>query len=359
MSPSPPPAGRDRDPTWLEIGGSLAFAGVAFRLDPAGTVTQVFGAGLPGLDVTDLQGRRFDAVIPPAILQASDLPTRIGEALSTRLPVHVPRVVIGEGLTARHLRVRIAPVPGRSAEVVVLLDDVTEAVEAVVRAERQACQARTAVLAANVAHEMRNPLSALSLAFQVVASSPGDPRHGDVLRKVQAQVGRLDRIVEDLVEFSRPPSPTRSVVDLASAARDAVLAAAPAARVHVDGPALTLADPSLLHQGLAGLLAEAAAVAARPDGVEVRVGPGPRLTVSDDGPPVPTAARARLFDPFSRVRTRTGSGLVLALARTLLEAMGGTLELASPPGDPTTFRVSLPAPGDPSPSPGGSAGRTG
>jgi signal transduction histidine kinase len=353
VTSSTPPSGLpDRDPSRRTDAGSPAFEGVVLRLDPSGTVTRSWGTGPPGLLLADPLGRRYDAVIPVEVLQAAYLPTRIGEALASGLPVQIPCVEVGRPPAARFLRIRV--VPDRSSEVEILLEDVTDAVEAAVRAEREAWRARTAVLASHVAHDLRNPLSALSLTIQVVAASGAvDPRHRAVLEKVQAQVARLDRIVEDLVAFSRPHVVARRAVDLAAIARDVAGSTAPDAPVLVEGPATALADPSLLRQALACLLVNAREVAS--ERVEVHVGPGPRLQVSDDGPPMAAEERAGPFDPFTR--SRGGSTLALALAQRLVEAMGGALDLA--PGAGTTLRISLPAPGEPSPSPGGSAAHTG
>lgn len=334
-----------------------SFVGLALHLDRTGTVIRAWGTGLGWTGLVDPTGQRYDAVIPAAIVEAADLPTRIGEALSTALPIHLSGVEVLQGSSPLHLRVKVIPLPDRSFEVLILLDDVSDAVEAVVRAERQACQARTAVLAANVAHEMRNPLSALSLALQVVEAS--DPRHRSVLEKVQALVVRLDRIVEDLVEFSRPPPVTLRLVDLAGLVRGALPATLPKARVRVDGPAMALADPSLFQQALASLLASARDAASAPDRVEVHVGPGPRVAVSDDRPPLPASTRDRLLAPFSRVGSRGDGGLALATARKLVEAMGGTLDLPPTETPRFTLRLRLPAPEGSSPFRAGSGGHSG
>jgi signal transduction histidine kinase len=253
--------------------------------------------------------------------------------------------------------VRVVPAPAHSSEVVVLLDDLTASVDDIVRAERAACRARTAVLAANVAHEMRNPLSALSLSLQVVGGSLGELGYRFILDKLQAQILRLDRIVEDLVEFARPLSAVVRGVDLAELVHDAVLASIPAARIHVDGPSAALADPALLQQALTCLLTQARESASGPEGIVVRVGPGPRFTISDDGPPLSAADRDHLFQPFTRIRTPGGSALALATARKLVEAMGGTLDLVL--AGQTTLGVSLPSPEGPWPSPVGSEAHSG
>jgi signal transduction histidine kinase len=111
-----------------------------------------------------------------------------------------------------------------------------------------------------------------------------------------------------------------------------------------------LADPTRLRQVLLNLLSNAIKYN-RPGGwVRLRAkaaGDLVELSVADSGPGLSEAERARLFTPFERLGAKhgpvAGTGLGLALSRQLAEAMGGSIEVESEPGQGATFRVRLPA----------------
>ena len=210
-------------------------------------------------------------------------------------------------------------------------------------------------LAAAVAHEVRNPLAVIRSAAQGLAESlpAGDEEAQRAYAFITAEIDRLGSVVTSLLAFARPlrVEPTAvSVHDLFD--RALLLAhdelAGKALRVRRDEAAALPAirgDSDLICQVLLGLLANAAEAA--PAGGEVALGATAadgtvELAVADSGPGVPANLRARIFEPFFTTRPR-GTGLGLAVARQIVEAHGGRIEVAEPAGGGARFSLRLPA----------------
>ncbi|MCK6490606.1 MAG: HAMP domain-containing histidine kinase, partial [Planctomycetes bacterium] len=192
---------------------------------------------------------------------------------------------------------------------------------------------------ATIAHEVRNPLSAVRLTVQLAARAPGaDAR----LAPLTDELDRLDLTVDELLGFARGMNVERQPCDLAVVAADVLrllrrqadhagialaLVPAPASAAPVQ------ADPRRLRQLLLNLLLNA--LQARRDGraasrVAVELA-ADGFAVADDGPGVDPALVPRLFDAFTSDRVG-GTGLGLNLARAIAEAHGATL--AYEPGNP-------------------------
>jgi signal transduction histidine kinase len=208
-------------------------------------------------------------------------------------------------------------------------------------------------LAAGMAHEVRNPLASIAgAAAQLRKGSHGEATRDELLRIVERESARLDDLVREFLEYARPPKLVRTACDVNAVVAEAVAlvthSAAPrSVTVRVDAapaaPAVP-ADPSRLKQALLNLLLNA--VQASPAGGEVRVsvvarGRGVRVTVRDDGPGLPEEVRGRLFEPFVTTR-EGGTGLGLPMAKRIIAAHGGTLELAGAAGGGTEARLDLP-----------------
>jgi len=229
----------------------------------------------------------------------------------------------------------------------------------VARLEREVEQRRRLAalgdVAAAFAHEVRNPLNAVSMGLQRLgAEFPAEPaaEYGRFVDLLQGEVRRLNAIVEQFLSLARPLPLTPAPVAVSDLVREvAVLVEAPAraagVRVRVragdDGPVIA-ADRGHLTQVLLNLLLNA--VQAMPAGGTVTVAAeavrdGVALTVDDTGPGIPDDVRARIFDPYFTTRPG-GLGLGLAIARRIVEAHGGSLEAGTAPGGGARFRVRLP-----------------
>jgi two-component system sensor histidine kinase HydH len=220
----------------------------------------------------------------------------------------------------------------------------------VFEAERLAVLGR---IAAGLAHEIRNPLGSITGSIEMLRESPAlsdeDRRLCDI---VQREARRLNDLVGDMVDLSRPRPPHAEATDVASLAREVVALASHAARgsdveVRYQGPereALARCDGAQMRQVLWNLVRNAMQASSAGTTVSVRVTVDDRhvsLAVDDQGPGVPPDAR--IFEDFFTTRTH-GAGIGLAVVRRILEdhaPMGAELTVAQADGGGASFRVTL------------------
>lgn len=214
---------------------------------------------------------------------------------------------------------------------------------------------------ADASHELRTPLTSIRGGLDLVLDEGMAPeRRDDVLRRVRSESRRMHDLVEDLLLLASLDSgrPLRAEpVDLVQVVHDAAddaRALQPGRPVTVDPAAgatalVVTGDEMRLRQVVAGLVHNALShtptdsalrISARRDDDAVVV------TVADAGPGLTPEHAATVFDRFargdaSRSRHAGGAGLGLAIARSIVEAHGGTLELATAPGAGCTFSIRL------------------
>jgi len=208
-------------------------------------------------------------------------------------------------------------------------------------------------LAAGVAHEVRNPLTGIKFLVEA-ALRPGNPTPLDAedLRLIRQEIVRMERTVQDLLDYARTPPPDRHPHDLRGLVAEAARVAASRAErkqlvVRLDlpaDPAPADVDRDQLLSVLTNLLFNA--IDATPPGGEVAVGvatgAAPRVTVTDTGRGIDPAVADRLFTPFATTKA-TGTGLGLSVARRVARDHGGTLTAANRPGGGACFTLTLPA----------------
>ena len=197
-------------------------------------------------------------------------------------------------------------------------------------------------------HEVRSPVAALSAVAEAVTDASGDNTlRPELVRLAVAASRAIERIVVDIAIDSVRPEP----VDIAALARDviatfSVRGANVVVGEGVDGSIVLAADPVRLRQVLDNLVANALthAGADRPVTVRLTVSPDSvDVAVSDAGSGIPREELARIFELGVRLDSeKAGSGLGLALSRAIVDAHGGALEVASTPGEGSTFTVVLP-----------------
>ncbi|MFM2370413.1 MAG: hypothetical protein RIS85_135, partial [Pseudomonadota bacterium] len=294
----------------------------------------------------------------------------IGIALlfSVQLSLFLARTIVQplRALVRAAVRVRL----GREREVVVpRLPDrgdeiglLARAVSDMTTALRQRIDA-VETFAADVAHELKNPLASLSSALETMERVE-DPALRRQLSDIAAHdVQRIDRLITEIADASRIDAElsraTFEPVDLAALASQIVGARDVRADhstrirfVHGGGDTVVPGDAARLERVLENLLDNAVSFSPPDGAVEVIVwgdGDMAHLSVADEGPGVPLAAREKVFERFHSVRPAdeafgAHSGLGLAIARTIAEAHDGTLIIADrPDGRPGAWlRLSLP-----------------
>lgn len=223
---------------------------------------------------------------------------------------------------------------------------------------------------ASIAHDLRNPLTALSAAASSVAPSrplPPEPRIRQTLALVARQVERLDRLIEDLLDAARIESgrldlriEERDVRDLVRESVELFRPLSERHEIHVslpDTPLVIRCDPTRISQVLNNLISNAIKYApggGRVDVSATRQGRWVVLAVSDQGVGIKPEEMSAIFEPFHRAgparESIPGVGLGLSVSRRIVERHGGRIEVESTPGRGSTFRVRLPIAG-PEPSP--------
>jgi two-component system sensor histidine kinase PilS (NtrC family) len=323
---------------------TLSDGGVLQSINPAGA---------------EILGRDPDAVLGRPL---SDTWPNIARALEGATSLHRGEVAInrpdGEariiGLSASPLFNAAGDAVGR----VVSFQDLSALKRMELQVERATRLAAIGRLAAGVAHEIRNPLAAISGSIELLrathsAASDGEGR--ELWEIVEREVTRLNSLITDLLDFARPRAVTKVPLEVRDAVGEMVKMSAGDRRLG-DGrlqlsagdPLWIDGDPGQLRQVLWNLVRNAAD--ATPDGAPIAISVGSenegdsewvKIAVRDRGPGIPEQHRARLFEPFFTTK-KGGTGLGLALVHRIVEEHHGRLELANADGGGAVATVMLP-----------------
>jgi signal transduction histidine kinase len=210
-------------------------------------------------------------------------------------------------------------------------------------------------LAAGLAHEIKNPLAGIQGALEVLRDEAGEGESARLYSEMLEELKRVHAILHRLLESGRP-APLRLVrTDLGRLLDDTAGLLRPslkrqgvelATEAAAELPAVEV-DPAKIRQVLVNLIQNAAEAMGESGGhVRLRASAyadasAVVLTVEDDGPGIPPASLARLFEPFYTTKF-AGTGLGLAISKSLVEQHGGQLDVTSEPGRGTSFVIVLP-----------------
>lgn len=281
-----------------------------------------------------------------------------GGARHLEIPKGGPRELVELGdsvksMTERLLRDEEA-LRAKIAEVERATRELRDAQDRVVRSERLASVGK---LAAGLAHEVGNPISAiLGLQDLLLGGELSAAEQRDFLERMRRETERINKILRDLLDFARPSATLApgGPGNVEAAVSDTVALLAPQRTVRslhlqadVPGglPPVTLSREHLV-QVLLNLLLNAAEACAEGGHIRVtaaRHGGGVQVAVEDDGPGVPPEVQGRLFEPFVTTKeVGKGTGLGLAVCRGIVEAGGGsiTLDVEHRPG--ARFVIEIP-----------------
>jgi two-component system sensor histidine kinase PilS (NtrC family) len=326
---------------------------------------------ITGLSRAEACGKAVEEILP-GIESVID-PTRIDPAgTRARIP-YLDRdgTRLHLGIGAYILRDETANEEGR----VVIFQNVSQVVQMEEDLRRSERLAAIGTLAASIAHEIRNPLAAISGSIQMLRArtGPDADEPARLMDIVIREVDRLNHLISDFLGYAHPAPLATEAVELAPLVDEVMELVCPAAGARVSvaadvEPGLhVLADPERLRQVLWNLLLNG--IEAMPDGGRLRIearsrrgsapqdgdspgrmdpeGKGTRveLAVMDQGIGVDAKIAERIFDPFFTTKAG-GSGLGLPTVHRIIEEHGGSLRMERKSGEwSTVMRIRLPSPG--------------
>jgi signal transduction histidine kinase len=210
-------------------------------------------------------------------------------------------------------------------------------------------------LAAGVAHEIGNPLSIINGYLEILAKSPNlDERQKDLTARVESELKRINQIIRELLDYSRPPSDQVETVDLNAVILETLKLIEMQKGFNKITPELELARnlPSIqagrnqLKQVLVNVFLNA--LDAMQDGGTLKLKTYEQNSgeheivaeVSDTGTGIPRQNLSRIFDPFFTTKEPgKGVGLGLSISLKLMQVMNGKIEVDSEPGKGSTFKL--------------------
>jgi PAS domain S-box-containing protein len=265
--------------------------------------------------------------------------------------------VVYRNETERTLAVTTSLLKGQKNEtvgVVALFNDITEKKELERQIERSKRLAYLGEMAANIAHEIKNPIGSIRLFVDALSRDFNNPLAQKNFKEVIPQeVENIDHMIRELLFLARPPSLIKVDLDLVEIVKLSVRLCAEGASVKnvtletelPDCVVSMLADGEKLKQVLRNIILNA--IDAVPSGngrVVVRLEESAtevRMAVSDNGCGIPEDVASHLFHPFFTTK-HTGTGLGLAIANRIVEDHGGVIEVNSKVGTGTTFTIKIP-----------------
>lgn len=211
-------------------------------------------------------------------------------------------------------------------------------------------------MAAGVAHEVGNPLTAISSLVQVCQRKTEDLFLQDQLKKVRDHIQRINKIVRDLVDFSRPSTMKAEQVQVNEIINSAVGLLQHDARCRDVDFQLSLSSslpriscvPDQIHQVLVNLLLNAVDAMKEVEGPEVKIttkqqNGSAEITISDIGKGIKEEHKSRIFEPFFTTKeVGSGTGLGLSVSHGIINKMGGSIRVESSQGKGASFIIQLP-----------------
>jgi signal transduction histidine kinase len=215
-------------------------------------------------------------------------------------------------------------------------------------------------LAAGVAHEIRNPLTAIKFRlFSFKKALPVALHDNEDLATIGREVNRLERIVKDFLQFARPSDPILAEIpvgelleqtqrllrdELKARGVDLVVSECPLMTIQADRQQIQQVLINLIQNGAESISRNGTVTLAGRQGAAKLLGkmqPAVMIDVADTGRGIPQEAETRLFDPFFSTK-ENGTGLGLSIAARIVEKHGGFIQYATRPNRGATFSLVLP-----------------
>jgi two-component system, OmpR family, sensor kinase len=343
--------------------GSSGSSGLRYRVfvsrDPEDTGLTLVAVPLRDIDQTLSRLRLIEALVILGVLCALGVGAFFLVRLGLR-PLDRMQVTAGQ-IAAGDLSRRVSPATPRTevGRLGLALNAMLERLERAF-AQRAASEERLRQFLADASHELRTPLASIRGYAELFRMGAARDEHKRevAMRRIEEESARMGTLVEDLLTLAHLDEERaieRTLVDVASLARDAVAdahATAPERSIGLDAPATAVVsgDSHQLRTVLANLLRNALVHTPPRSAIEVAVSDSDGrvvLSVRDHGKGLPPGSPARLFDRFwraqpGRERGRGGAGLGLAIVDDVVRAHGGSVRADNADGGGAVFVVELP-----------------
>ncbi|MFZ5564227.1 MAG: ATP-binding protein [Thermodesulfobacteriota bacterium] len=256
---------------------------------------------------------------------------------------------------ANEVRALAASVHGLMDDVKKTREELKQSREMLLSSEKMALVGR---LASVVAHSIRNPMTSINMRlFSLQRNLSLSPSQKEDLEVVADEMRRLDNIVRNFLEFSRPHKLKKQLVDISQVIDMSVdllsykldLYGIKVSHEKTPGGITVEADPGLIKEVFVNLIVNACEAMEEGGKVTItetvmvtgKMGRAVVINVADNGPGIPEEMQGRILKPFETTKA-DGTGLGLFVAARTIEEHGGTLEFISTVGKGTTFTITLP-----------------
>ncbi|WP_306534755.1 PAS domain-containing sensor histidine kinase [Geobacter sp.] len=322
-------------------------------LSPDGLLTSINGTGKRLLG----DGARLGMHYRKLFSQWGDMPERVRQILAGHTGYGREPLTIERNGTTLHLEVGFFPINAGpdAAGITVTMRDETEKEELREEMTRLDRLASLGKLAAGIAHEVRNPLTGVSLLLDDLHDRAGlDPDNQALMRRALQEIERVERLIAALLNFSTPPKAEFRQGDLNRVVSDTLLLL----RRECERQGVELSftpgelttfrfDIDKIKQALLNLVKNA--LEAMPKGGRITVGTAAAngtasITVADTGPGIADADLPLIFEPFF-TRKGAGTGLGLSITQRIVEEHHGRIAVESRRGEGTTLSIHLPMAG--------------
>jgi len=308
-----------------------------------------------GRPAASMIGQSIDALLPTPEQARRELEllhavVRRGETLRDHETSHVRKD--GAPIIVRMTVSALIGPDGALEGSTAIIRDVSSLVEMERRLRERDRLAAVGQLAAQVAHEIKNPLAGIRGACEIMMSRLAGSRMHEVAEEVVRQIDRLNRTVEELLQFSRPARTTQYPTDLHALIETVlgmVMRERRASTVAVERayderlPPVPL-DAAQMQQVLYNVLLNACQAMDYRGRLTIATelrDSSAVIEVRDSGPGIPEGAVDSIFEPFYTTRTE-GTGLGLAIVKKIVQAHGGSIHAGPGPEGGAEFRISLP-----------------
>lgn len=275
--------------------------------------------------------------------------SQIVNYFETRMNVH------GKG--EMYLSISMAPMKDKddkSSGAIIILHDLTEKMKMDEQLRRMSHLAALGHLAAGIAHEIRNPLTGISVSLEIIRDEiPMNEESSKLIERISDEIIRLEGIVNSLLDFARPSMPERKLADINIIIEE--FAEIFEERLRKEGQMMVITksddntnvyvDADRIKQVLFNLCINAMEAGKPGSRIEIktyRKDDYIAVEIRDSGKGIPPFIRDQIFDPFFTTKQR-GTGLGLSIAHSIIKEHGGWIDVESEEGKGSAFTIYLPA----------------